>query len=179
MGFENITIIQDTRQQAGKDDHVLEYFESQGIRLIRSKLYVGDYALAHNMKTIVDRKKDLVECGSNICNKEDHERFREELKKAQEIGIKLYILIEDEHIYNLDGVKYYQCPRYKSNQYKVVNGQRILVHKKGDKMCQVNFEALGKAMKTMEEKYGCKFMFSKRADFGANVLKLLLESEKK
>ena len=143
----NLTIVQDTRQQAGKDEHVLKYFESQGIKVVRSKLYVGDYALIHNMKVIVDRKKDMLEIAGNICDKEEHIRFREELKNSQEIGIKLYILIEDEYIYNLDGVKYYKCPTYKSSGYK--NG---IYHKKGDKMSQVNFEALGKAMKTMEEK---------------------------
>ena len=60
-------------------------------------------------------------------------------------------------------------PTYKGNQYK--DGK--LVHKRGEKRTQVNFETLGKAMKTMEEKYGCKFCFSKRADFGKTILKLL------
>jgi ERCC4-type nuclease len=170
----NITIVQDTRQQTGKDEHVLEFFEKIGINVVRSKLYVGDYAFLHNMKVIVDRKKDVLEIAGNICDKEEHQRFKQELINAQEAGIKLYILIEDEYINNLDEVKYYKCPTYKSNGYK--NG---VFHRKGEKMSQVNFEALGKAMKTMEERYGCRFVFSKRIDFGAKVLKLLLESEKK
>lgn len=166
-----ITIVQDTRQQVGKDQHVLDYFKQQGINVVRSKLYVGDYALLHDMSVSIDRKMNMLEIANCICNSKEHERFRRELINAQENNIKLYILIEDEYIYNLDGVKYYRCPTYKSSGSK--NG---IFHKKGDKMSQVNFEALGKAMKTMEEKYGCKFCFAKREEFGKKILEIFTNS---
>lgn len=168
-----VTIIQDTRQQENKDDHVLNWFYKKNINVIRTKLFVGDYSLLHNQSICVDRKKDLLEVAGNLCNKEEHIRFRNELIRAKDNNIKLYILIEDEIIYNVDGVKYYQCPRYKSNQYKVINGVNVLVHKRGEKRSQVNFETLGKVMKTMEDKYGCKFVFAKREEFGKKVLELL------
>ena len=163
----NITIVQDSRQQIGKDQHLLDYFENQNIKVVRSKLFVGDYSLLNDMSVIIDRKKDLLEVASNIHSSE-HERFKRELINARDNNIKLYILIEDEYIFNLDGVKYYQCPRYKSNGYK--NG---VFHRKGEKMSQVNFETLGKAMKTMEEKYGCTFCFAKRNEFGKKVVDIL------
>lgn len=163
----DLTIVQDTRQQNGKDQHIIDYFKIKGIKVIRTKLFVGDYAILNDMSVIVDRKKDLLEVASNIHSNE-HERFKNELINAQNNNIKLYILIEDEYIYNLDGVKYYQVPRYKTNGYK--NG---IFHRKGEKMSQVNFETLGKAMKTMEQKYGCKFCFAKRSEFGQRVIDIL------
>lgn len=166
-------IVQDTRQQIGKDQHVLEWFKLEGIEVIRSKLYVGDYTLLHNQTICIDRKKDMLEIANCICNSKEHQRFKSEIERARDNGILLYILIEDEYIYNIDGVKYYQCPRYKSNQYKVLNGKKVLTHKKGEKMSQVNFETLGKAMKTMESKYGCKFAFATKKDFGKKVIELL------
>lgn len=171
--MENIVIQIDSREQDGKNQNVLDYFRIKGIKFIRSKLYVGDYTLLHDQSVVVDKKKDMLEIAGNICNSKEHERFKRELMRAKENGIKLYILIEDEYIYNLDGVKYYKCPTFKSNQYKVVGGKKILMHKVGEKRSQVNFETLGKAMKTMEEKYGCKFCFSKRNDFGKTIIEIL------
>jgi hypothetical protein len=172
-----MTIVQDTRQQAHKDDHVLLWFKMQGINVVRSKLYAGDYALLTDMSVVVERKKDMLEIANCICGN-SHERFRNEIIRCKENNIKLYILIEDEYIYNINGVKYYQCPRYKSNQYKVIDGKKVLVHRKGEKHSQVNFETLGKAMKTMEEKYGCTFVFAKRVDFGKKVVELLTTNRK-
>lgn len=170
--MEQITIIQDTRQQVGKDEHVLEYFKSQGINVVRTKMYVGDYGLLKDMSVVVDRKKDLLEVAANLCDKDEHERIKQEMINAQENGIKLYILIEDEYIYNIDGVKYYRVPTYKSNGYK--NG---VFHRRGEKMSKVNFEAMGKAMKTMQERYGCTFCFAKHDEFGKKVLELLTKGE--
>lgn len=168
-----ITIVQDTRQQVGKDEHVLKYFADNGIKVVRSKLFVGDYALLHNMKVVVDRKKDMLEIGANICDSKEHERFRKELVNAQENGIKLYILIEDENIYNTFGVRFYKSPTYKSSGFK--NG---VYHARGEKMSQINFLSLSKAMMTMEQKYNCKFVFAKRAEYGKKVLEILTKGTK-
>ena len=176
--MENLIIQVDTREQAGKNQNVLDYFAIHKIKTIRSKLFVGDYTLLHDQTIAVDKKKDMLEIANCICGS-SHERFRNELIRAKENNIKLYILIEDEYIYNLDGVKYYKCPTFKSNQYKVVGGRKILMHKVGEKRTQVNFETLGKAMKTMEEKYGCKFVFSKRNDFGKTIVDILTRKRDK
>ena len=165
--MENIIIQVDTREQAGKNQNILDYFSINGIKVIRSKLFVGDYTLLHDQSVAIDKKKDMMEVANCICGN-NHIRFRNEIIRAKENNIKLYILIEDEFIFNLDGVKYYQVPRYKSNGKK--NG---VFHRKGEKMTQVNFEALGKAMKTMEERYGCTFSFAKHDEFGKKVIEIL------
>jgi len=166
-----ITIQVDSREN--KNEHVLNQLKELGCNFVNSKLYVGDYTLLHKQDICIDRKASLLELANNICNSDNHQAFKNELMRAKESNIKLYILIEDEYIYNLDGVKYFKCPTYKSTQYKTVDGARVLAHKKGDKRSQVNFETLGKAMKTMEEKYGCEFLFAKKKDFGKKILWLL------
>ena len=150
-----ITIQVDSREN--KNEHVLNQLKELGCNFVNSKLYVGDYTLLHKQDICIDRKASLLELANNICNSENHQAFKNEY----------------EYIYNLDGVKYFKCPTYKSTQYKTVDGARVLAHKKGDKRSQVNFETLGKAMKTMEEKYGYEFLFAKKKDFGKKILWLL------
>lgn len=108
----------------------------------------------------VDRKKDLVEVAGNICGKQ-HERFRNELIRAKENGIKLYVLIEEENIKQLDEVQFWKSPVYKSGANK------------GKPHTKVVGATLMKAMITMETKYGVRFLFSTKKDFGKNIIKLL------
>ena len=96
--MNNITIQVDTREN--KNENLIVYFESKGIKTVRSKLYVGDYTLLHKQDVCVDKKKDLMEMASCICGP-NHTRFREELIRSKEANIKLYILIEDEYIYSI------------------------------------------------------------------------------
>ena len=70
-----ITLIEDTRNQPGKHKAKNEYWKSQGIKVIRSKLPCGDYALLTDMSTVVDSKKGIDELVSNLCGKQ-HERFK-------------------------------------------------------------------------------------------------------
>lgn len=167
----NDVILIDSRENDNK--FLLEQFKEMNVKYVTCKLYVGDYMIANKGNIAVDKKADLVELAGNIANKKEHIRFRNEIERAKEANIKLYILIKDEYIYNIEGVKYFKSPVYKSNGYKIINGVRIKTHSKGDKVTQANFEALGKAMKTMEEKYGCKFVFSKKENFGKKILELL------
>ena len=56
-----MTIISDTRQQAGKHTLKEEYFERNGIKVIRSKLPVGDYANIKDLSVVVDTKANIQE----------------------------------------------------------------------------------------------------------------------
>ena len=51
----------DTRQQKGKHKLKEEYFESQGIEIIRTKLPYGDYQNPQNPSIAIDTKKDIQE----------------------------------------------------------------------------------------------------------------------
>jgi len=87
----------DTREQKGKKDHILDYFKANGIEVVRSKNYVGDYTLVTNHMVSVDTKFGCAEVYSNLIGK-DHERFRDECARAQTCEIKLIVLVEENGI---------------------------------------------------------------------------------
>lgn len=100
-------IVEDTRNQTGKHKAKSEYFAKQGIQVVRSKLYVGDYTRLDNQTLCIDTKKDILEIAANVCGKQ-HERFRAECIRAKECGIKLVVLIEEMP---LDGLQGWCSPR--------------------------------------------------------------------
>ena len=71
---------------------IISQFNASGIKHYTSKLYVGDYVSLDNSRLCIDRKQNLSELYGNLC--QGHERFRNELIRANEAGIKLIILIE-------------------------------------------------------------------------------------
>lgn len=144
-------ILEDTRQQTARHKIKQKWFEENGITVMRTKLFVGDYTLPTNQSLCIDTKKDLLEVAGNICGKQ-HERFRNELIRANEAGIKLIILIEDD-VYDWNSIKYWK-----------------------NKNTKVKGEVLEKAMKTMEEKYGVKFEFCKKSESASIIYQLLLNA---
>ena len=84
-----MVIIEDTRQQSGKHEKKHDYFESQDVTLIRSKLPFGDYALAPTVA--VDTKASLHEIAVNLCgNAAERQRFIRECKSAKSAGVQLF-----------------------------------------------------------------------------------------
>lgn len=152
------TIQYDSRENVNQ--LVVTQLNNLGYKTICSKLFVGDYTFLHKQDICVDRKKDLVEVAGNICGKQ-HERFRNELIRAKENGIKLYVLIEEENIKKVTEVELWKSPVYKSG----IN--------KGKPHTRVVGTTLMKAMLTMQNKYGVKFLFSTKEKFGENIIKLL------
>lgn len=158
-------IIQDTREQAGKHKNIDTYFEQCGIRIIRDKLGIGDYSLPLDRRVCVDVKQDVVEIAGNLCSG-DHERFRNECIRAKEVGARLYILIQENECNGIEitqpeDLRFWQSPKYKYGQHK------------GEPLTTVKGETLGKIMRTMERKYGVRFIFCDEKDAGKIILKLL------
>lgn len=148
-----MVIIEDTRQQAGKHDIKHEWFGTNGVELVRSKLPFGDYALVPSIA--VDTKKDMDEIAANICGKE-HTRFINECKAAKAAGCSLVILVENEvGISDISQVHIWINPRsvYSTN---CVQGAR-----------------LQKAMETISERYGVKFLFCKPEESAQRILEIL------
>ena len=87
-----LTIQIDSREKARAIKNIVKEFESQGVRYYVSKLFVGDYMSLDNPRLIIDRKQNLSEVVSNMT--QGHERFRNELIRAKDHGIKLIILVE-------------------------------------------------------------------------------------
>ena len=87
-------IVEDTRNQVGKHKAVNEYLESQGHKVVRSKMLVGDYMIANDGSVAIDTKMSVLELIADIY--QQHDRFRRECQLAQEAGIQLYVLTEEE-----------------------------------------------------------------------------------
>ena len=83
-------IIIDSREK--KCDHIKAWFEKNGIDYEIRKLDEGDYQIDGQPNLTVDRKKDMQEMYNCVVN--DKSRFYKEVRRCNDKGIKLYILIE-------------------------------------------------------------------------------------
>ena len=143
----------DSREQ--KYDHVTRYFDSQGIKWVKSKCVVGDYVNLENPMVVIDRKKDLQEVAGNVTK--DHERFVRELELAKDLGYRLIVLVEEPNITTLPNVCSWFNFRSKKNP-KAINGRTLY-----------------KIMKTMSDKYGFEWQFCKKENCGKRIVELLGE----
>lgn len=144
----------DTREKARAIQGIIAYLDINGIKHISSKLYVGDYMNMDNPKIIVDRKQNLSELCCNVC--QGHKRFTDELKRAQEAGIKLIVLCEHGgNIRTLGDVNSWVNPRLKQSP-KAVSGQRLF-----------------KILYTLSQKYDTEFLFCSKKETGKKIVELL------
>ena len=161
--MDGLTIIEDTRQQAGKHDEKHEGWAAAGVAVIRSKLAHGDYALPPVVS--VDTKKDVYELAMDID--QCHERFRDELKGARDAGTQLVVLVE-----NTDGVSSLQDLAGWSESRRHF---RMRKSKSGNqKARRIEGERLAKACVTMEKRYGVRFEFCRPEEAAARVVQILL-----
>ena len=155
----------DSREKAKAIQKIIEEFDRQGIKHPVSKLMVGDYMNYDNPRVIVDRKQNLTEVCSNVC--QDHDRFRRELLLAKENGIQLIILCEHgKDIKSLEDVIFWKNPR--SEKRKKIDGKWQTVNTnamKGD--------VLYKILTTLEEKYGVRFEFCDKDETGKKIVEIL------
>ena len=94
----------DSREKARAITKIVETFEQHEIKHPVSKLMVGDYMNYDNPRLIIDRKQNLSELCSNVC--QDHDRFRRELIRANENDIQMVFLVEHgKDIKRLEDVK--------------------------------------------------------------------------
>lgn len=194
-----IIIVEDRGQQAGKHERKHQWFDRHNVELLQAPLPVGDYILytdavadviRRKMKRVValkkmdflgsyrvcvDTKKDMQEVVGNICGKQ-HGRFRDECVLAKNNGIQLYVLVENvDGIQNMDDVFGWQNPRLKIQKWVTTpSGQRRKILKYPD---ATKGETLARAMWTMQEKYGVKFVFCRPEDAGKRILELLTSQE--
>lgn len=172
-------LLEDTRNQIAKHKIKNDWFARNGIEVRRTKLYVGDYTLPTNQKICVDTKENIGEIENNICGK-SHERFRNELIRAQEAEIQLYILVENEDgVTCLEDVKDWHNPRLDiyvrdSNQLLgYYHNGKPKFGKKRKYPRATKGTALFKQMRTMQERYGVRFLFCHPNEAGVKIVELL------
>lgn len=193
-------IIEDKAQQDKKHIAKHLYFEQHGIYWSRYPLPVGDYILYNDAvsdviarkqkrgievkkmdflgtyNVCVDTKKDMQEIVGNICGQQ-HARFRDECILAQNNGIKLYVLIENEDgITCIDDVFRWQNPRlHRYNKIKYMHNLGKWQNVALPKAPPTKGATLAKAMLSMQLKYGVEFLFCRHDEAGAEIVRLLTE----
>lgn len=181
-----MTIIEDTRQQAEKHEKKHEYFRNKEVKIIRSKLPIGDYARLDNMSVVIDTKKDIQELIMDVTK--DHKRFRNELVLAQDNGIKLIVLVENnDKVSQLSDLENWTNPRlieWSKNCDKVIKEKKkqnpeisedVLWKTAVFKKPPTNGTTLAKILKTMQEKYGVDFRFC-TSDECPEIIENILEN---
>lgn len=192
-------IIEDKAQKV--EQHIIknQYWVRNNIEVLRYPLPVGDYILydervaelverkqkrnidikkmdfVGTYKVCVDTKKDIQELIGDICGKQ-HDRFRDECMFAQNNGIKLYILVENEAI-TINERKGIYSPFIDNldNLNRFVN-PRLFIWKNGKQLYPTATKGitLKKACITMRNKYGVEFLFCKPHDAGKKIIDLLV-----
>ena len=159
----------DTREHKSELTRIMRQLDSIGVSYFKSKLYVGDYMSLDNPRLVIDRKKDLQELCSNVT--QQHERFRDELIRAKEHGIKLIVLCEHgEGIQELTDVIFWENPRLKAGEWVMKDGHPVKV-KKYPKA--TTGEQLYKSLCTISDRYGVDFYFCNKDQTGAEIVRLL------
>lgn len=178
-------IIIDSREKARAIQKILKEFDRQGVKYAVSKLFVGDYQSLDNARLIIDRKQSLLELCSNLC--QQHKRFKAELVRAQEMGIKLIILCEHGgKITSLEAVKEWKNPRTYQWEKKIREQWNIPLtadfeeevaelKRHGAKIQQppTSGEQLYKMLTTIRDKYGVQFEFCGKHETGKRIVELL------
>lgn len=122
--------------------------------MVRSKLFVGDVSLLNDQSVSIDLKRNLQEVCQNVC--QDHARFRRELERAMEYGIKLVFLVEHGgSIKSLEDVQNWKNPRLKDHPL-AMSGERLY-----------------KVMLTMQNKYGIEWQFCDKRCTGKRIIEIL------
>ena len=157
----------DSREKTRAIKKIVEEFDRQGVKHPVSKLMVGDYMNYDNPRLIIDRKQNLSELCSNVC--QDHERFRRELILAQENDIRLVFLVEHgKGIRRIEDVIWWENPRRWKRVRNPETGKWEDVETKATKG-----ETLYEILKTQERKYGCRFLFCDSKDTGKEIIRIL------
>ena len=174
-------VLEDTRNQVGKHDYKGEYFKQQGIEVRRTKLYVGDYTLPTNQSICIDTKRNLQEIVGNLSNAQEHIRMRNEFLRAQEAGIKLIVLVENEGCLLRHKDFVYQNPTVlKLEDLQRWKNPRSFLYRYGKQLHPkaMKGEQLYKICKTMSERYGVEFQFCTPQDAGKRVIEILTGGDK-
>lgn len=163
-----MTIQIDSREKAKERERIEKQLDKLKVDHFVSKLYVGDYMNLDNPRLVIDRKLDLNEICGNVC--QQHERFRKELIRAKEQGIKVIILIEEPNIESVVDVWFWENPRKVSYRWIMKDGHPW------KEMCKkppIQGKQLYKSLCTLEERYGVQFEFCDKKSTGRKIIELL------
>lgn len=99
---KELIVLIDTREK--RNEHILSYFDKQGITYRKEKLDFGDYTfllpsaatgqgdIYFHDSIVIERKNSLEELSGNLAQK--RQQFESEFLKARNDGCKVYLMIE-------------------------------------------------------------------------------------
>ena len=148
-----MTIQIDTREHKWERARIEMQIVKEGVKTITSKLYVGDYQSLDRPRLAIDRKKSLLELCSNVT--QGHERFRKELLRAEDAGIRLVILCEEDGIETLEDVYFWDNPR-RFDSPKATTGKQLY-----------------RSLCTIRDRYGVQIEFCEKSETGKKIIEIL------
>lgn len=150
-------------------ERIRKQFDKLGVQYFRSKLFVGDYMSLDNPRLVIDRKKDLHELCKNVTY--EHERFKRELIRAKEAGIKIIILCEHgKDIECLEDVYFWVNPRERNYKIVMKNGHPEKIESKRDPIPGWH---LYRSLNTISNRYNVDFHFCEKKETGKKIVELL------
>lgn len=147
----------DTREKDRAIKKIIAEFDRQGIKYISSKMFVGDYCDLSNPLVIIDRKQNIAELAQNATSQ--HDRFKRELLRLDEIGGKMYILVEQDII---DGVKIQSLEdvmMWKPRFGKIIGLQ------------------IYRILSAWQHNHSIEYVFCSKANTGKEIIRLLEDSK--
>ena len=147
----------DTREKDRAIKKIIAEFDRQGIKYISSKMFVGDYCDLSNPLVIIDRKQNIAELAQNATSQ--HDRFKRELLRLDEIGGRMYILVEQDKI---DGVKIQSLDdvmMWKPRFGKIIGLQ------------------IYRILSAWQHKHNIEYVFCSKANTGKEIIRLLEDSK--
>lgn len=138
---KQMIVLYDTREK--RNEHILSYFDKQGITYRKEKLDFGDYTfllpsaatgqgdIYFHDSIVIERKASLEELSGNLAQK--RAQFETEFLKARNTGAKIYLMVEDVGGYS-----------------------SIISHKYDTQFTPVSFMS---SLKTFEHRFGANIQF--------------------
>lgn len=143
----------DSREKSRAIKKIMEEFDKQDVRYFVSKLYVGDYINMERPLVIIDRKQNIAEIAANATS--GHKRVKKELERLDEMGAKMYFLIEQDKI---DGkpIESLEDIMLWEPKYGEIIGERVY-----------------RILKSWEYKHNIEYVFCSKRNTGKEIIRLL------
>ena len=146
-------IFMDSREKPRAVEKIICEFQAQDIKYFSTKLFVGDYMNPEKPLLFIDRKQNLQELAQNATS--GHARVKRELERLDEIGGRMYFLIEQEKI---DGkpIESLEDVILWMPKYGEIVGERIY-----------------KVLSAWKHKHNVDFVFCNKRNTGKEIIRLL------
>lgn len=181
-----VVIIEDDRQHEGKHDRKHEAWDAMGVPYISRdemvKLDFGDYMRGFEDGTLdassnvsVDTKQHLGEVSTNLGK--GHERFKREVKRANDAGYLLVVLVETDEAKCVEDVRGWvnghcrHCGHYFRKECDPSDASTLCL-KHGTKP-PLQGETMAKQMMAMMRSRSVRFEFVDPADSAKRICELL------